>query len=311
MISCKRDCVPQFGSPMNGISLSLAIPTHNRAEVLVGLLDTLSLARNRTASPPDVWILVNGEFSGYESVVEKTSDWPWLKWLWDPTAGLARARNQALRKLKTTHIAFLDDDARVGPNWIIEAKRAIQRFPEAAALGGPYTADFDARAKPRWLPDGFGSAHVGHPEGPVRFVNGGNMIVAREAALSAGGFPEHLGMRGTRRLWGEETALFLEFERRGLPIVLVPAMTVRHLVNDNLLTLCGHLTESFKRGWSHGVIFPLGGQNFIVNGAMSAGVALVFVSLGLGHFVIFGHVEHLTRGLYKLGQAASAFRKAP
>lgn len=241
---------------MTNARLSIVVPTRNRADILAGLLESLDRAQRSAGLRMDVWVLVNGDFSGYGSIAKGTSDWDWLKWLWDPTPGLARTRNRALREINATFLAFLDDDARVDVNWFTEAEHALRRFPGAAAYGGPYTAAFEGRPRPKWLPQDFGSAHIGLPEGPVRFVSGGNMIVAREMALAAGGFPEHLGMTGAQRSWGEETALFLEFERRGQAVVLVPSMTVSHIVKPHLLTIRGFLLESWRKGLGHYLIFP-------------------------------------------------------
>ena len=294
---------------MSDERLAIAIPTFARPEYLVDALAALRQSRLNFKHAPRVWVIVNGPSDGYERLASTLSNDEWISWIWDPTEGLARARNRALREIHADHVAFLDDDARVAANWCSEAIRAIATYPKAAAIGGAVRAEFEGAAVPWWMPRDYGSSSVGAAEGEVRFVSGGNMIVSRALALDAGGFPEHLGMRGRRRAWGEETALLMEFARRGHTVVRFPSLEVSHVVKPHLHTLSGFLSESFAKGLQQSEIFPDSAYRrrdvpkVVLRSVMQIMTGTLRLALGAAS------AEEMYRGVRTLGRAVSAIRR--
>lgn len=125
--------------------------------------------------------------------------------------GLSRARNLGLSRARAPIVGFLDDDAMAASDWL---ERVLQLFSklkgDVDCVGGPVRPIYDD-LKPEWFRDEWETFHWGDHDRYLReresFV-GSNMFWKRSCLLSAGGFPEELGMRGSRLGLGEDTALF-------------------------------------------------------------------------------------------------------
>ncbi len=157
----------------------------------------------------------------------------------EPRRGLGRARNSGIRAARGGIIAFIDDDARAGPDWL---PRLIAPFddPEVYAAAGALAADPSSdpvlQAFDRLYRAGLPPARVTHeatqdPTGfPLRLAMQGigmNMAFRRDAFERFGYFDERFG-RGARVGDSEETDRFFALLRGGVKIVFEPSATVIH-----------------------------------------------------------------------------------
>lgn len=129
-------------------------------------------------------------------------------------AGLARARNRALREATTAYVAFLDDDVLPGICWGDAIARALGDG-QPGVLTGPVLPDPESWAVGIPADDVRLPARASGPLPPDGSCPGANLVLDREHALSVGGFDERFGHGGAFGVLGEETELIRRMLRAG------------------------------------------------------------------------------------------------
>lgn len=226
------------------LDITVAVCTWNRAPLLAETLGILSAVRVPAGVEWECLVVDNNSTDRTRDVVASFADRLPLRGLFEPIAGLARARNRASCEARGDVVLFLDDDIRVGGEWLAAYVEAIARRPEASYFGG--------RIVPRYLSDppafvtsnlptlagllgmldfGAEERHFRDRESPY----GGNMAV-RRAVFTSCSFDERLGHRHDERVLGDETDFFEELHRWGRVGVWVPAAKGEHLVPPEHLT---------------------------------------------------------------------------
>lgn len=216
-------------------ALTVAICTHNRPQLLDGLLSVLlpQLARlhirlivvDSASCPPAV---ISPEH------VERYGDLVTLVRL--DVAGISRARNAAFHHCVTPWIGYIDDDELPPSDWAHEALLLIARLPDScAACSGNVTPQWPAAPPPavgpRWL------AYLSMLNRAGEFDQGrrtrfgvGHSLVRRDALAAVGEFDTSLGRDGVSLLSGEESHLVEVLLRRGWQIWHSDRITVAHVV---------------------------------------------------------------------------------
>lgn len=151
------------------------------------------------------------------------------------TEGAGSARNLGVQRARGSIVAFLDDDATAGAQWIETALGAIEN-PQVLGVGGTIEPAWD-HGRPPWLAREFywtvGCTYPGLPRtaAPVRNLIAANMFVRREEFLELGGFRSGFGKTGARS-GTEETDLCIRALKRWPEKVWLhhPEVTVRHRV---------------------------------------------------------------------------------
>jgi glycosyltransferase involved in cell wall biosynthesis len=177
--------------------------------------------------------------------------------LFEPLAGLSRARNRALHWASGADVlAFVDDDAVVEPGWYDALRRRWDEAPaEVACIGGPIRPRYSV-PPPAWFSDGI--AHVLtllDRGGEVRdldpdqeAVYGANISFRVEPLRQAGGFDPRLGHSGGRTFFAEEDEAQRALVRLGYRVRYVPDAAVEHVIPPERLTRASFIRRRFWFG---------------------------------------------------------------
>jgi len=129
--------------------VTVVMPTYNRAALLPNAIRS---ALNQTvAHLCDIVVVDDGSTDDTREVVASFGSR--IHYLYQPNAGLAAARNTAIRASRNEFVAFLDDDDEWEPDKTERQLDAFRRWPEALLVAGRATARYaDGRTKPHPLP---------------------------------------------------------------------------------------------------------------------------------------------------------------
>jgi glucosyl-dolichyl phosphate glucuronosyltransferase len=174
------------------------------------------------------------------------------------TPGLGGARNSGVMVARGSVVAFLDDDALAGPDWLERLRREYEN-EQVLGVGGSIEPRW-AGGRPRWFPDEFawvvGCTYRGMPTtaASVRNLIGCNMSFRRDVLRALGGFRLGYGCDETdfcirvRRLWPQGELRY------------VPEAKVVHLVPPERSRWRHFRRRCFFEGGSKAVVSWLDGR---------------------------------------------------
>jgi glycosyltransferase involved in cell wall biosynthesis len=232
--------------PENKLKISIIICSYNRANYIVGameslynqtlsrdLFETIVVDNNSSDNTKELcldFIASHKDYNGY--------------YFEEKQQGASFARNTGVEKSQSPLIVFMDDDAIADNDFLERIIDFFETHPEADALGGRIIPKF-IPAEPKWM-SYYVSSLIGnfhYSEEIVPFKTGkypleSNMIVKKKDFLEAGGFNTNLpGVKGTLRIGGEGKEFFLKLQNDFHKIIYYdPAIRVQHIVEVNKLT---------------------------------------------------------------------------
>ena len=170
---------------------TVVIPLYNKAAYVQRALDSVFA---QTLPPTEIIVVNDGSTDGGDAVVRRQAD-PRVRVIDQLNRGVSVARNAGLAAAGQPFVAFLDADDSWRPGFLQTMQAAIAAIPgavlyaagfELVGAGGarlPYAVAGPPAAGPREV-DFFATCRHGHP------LHMSTTVVARDAALAAGGFPE-------------------------------------------------------------------------------------------------------------------------
>jgi GT2 family glycosyltransferase len=202
-------------------SLSVVIPTRNRASQLRRCLASLALARSAATDPVEVVVVDDGSEDDTADVLcaARAEGQVHVVHRHVAARGPAAARNHGWLSAKGSLIAFTDDDCEVDAGW-------IAALVAAAAVEGPHVAAVGGRVRPAG--DDRVSAYMTlhrilEPPTSLRYVVTANCLFRRSALEAVGGFDEAVRAPG-----GEDPGLCLKLGRLGHAFAYEPSAVVTH-----------------------------------------------------------------------------------
>jgi hypothetical protein len=172
-------------------------------------------------------------------------------------------------------VAYVDDDARAGENWLKTALVLLANTkPAPLCLGGPILP-FYSTTKPIWFKEEI-RTRGDSPRylRPGESFSGSNMIWRKEIVEALGGFDVRSGVRGDYLSIGEETVLFEKiwhsFEQPHF--YYSPELAVQHWVPLAKMTVSYQLKRAFAAGQSwnrlHGPRISWRRMRFLIGGVL-------------------------------------------
>jgi GT2 family glycosyltransferase len=165
-----------------------------------------------------------------------------VRYVREPTPGLACAHNRALPEITSPIVAFTDDDVVVDPEWLANLVAGFGAAPDVACVTGmifPLELDtpaqqlveraigFNKGIERRLYRVGTPGADVLFPYAAGRFGSGANMAFRTDVLRSLAGFDPALGT-GTLARGGDDLAAFFDVVAAGHALVYEPAAVIFH-----------------------------------------------------------------------------------
>ena len=245
-------------------SVTIAIPTHNRARTLGETLDSLRALARPDDVALDCVVIDNASTDNTPRVVEQaavSSQFP-IRRVLEPRQGSSFARNRAVDEARDDFIFFLDDDAVADPQWLGAMLAAMETRNLDAACG---------MVLPRWSmppPPWLGpklwvklavhdrAAIEAAPAAAVEVLDNyfsANVGFRRSAFGRFGRFREDLGVVGKNPMSGEDTELFARIIASRGKMGFVPGAIVHHLIGPERMTREYLRHKSFAYGFGSAV----------------------------------------------------------
>lgn len=241
---------PLAVQPVKGFAdepVTVAVCTFRRPQGLARTLQGLWAQQDLAGCAVTVLVVDNDAQASARSVAESAlPPSPWiLRYVVEPTPGVAAARNRCLAEATTELIAFVDDDELPRPDWLATLLRC-HSSTAADAVFGSVVPQFDA-SPPAWSGSGALFAKPRHPTGHVvgwEAAYTANVLLSRRLLRAAGGgFDERFAASG-----GEDTQLFWRAERAGAKLVWCDEAIVYEHVPPARVRLVWLLRRALKGG---------------------------------------------------------------
>ncbi len=246
-------------------SVTIAIPTHNRARTLSETLDSLKALAIPDDASVECVVIDNASTDDTPGVVEAAANssprFP-IRRVLESRQGSSFARNRAVDEARGEFIFFLDDDATADREWLRALLSALEIRGLDAACG---------MVLPRWSappPSWLGrrlwvklavhdraaieSAPTTEVEALENYFSA-NVGFRRSAFERFGRFREDLGVVGGNPMSGEDTELFARIIEKGGRMGFVPHAIVHHLIGPERMTAEYLRHKSFAFGFGSAI----------------------------------------------------------
>jgi glycosyltransferase involved in cell wall biosynthesis len=227
--------------------ISFIVCTRNRVELLKECLNSI-LTQKNSAVDFEIIVVDNNSTDATAAYVQKLrvqSDR--VKYVFESQPGLSQARNTGVLEAKFPYVAFIDDDGKIRPDFLLIFAEVIRKY-DFDCFGGWFVPWYRT-PKPKWLPADIGTYPKWREDVGItqqgQDLPGGIMIIKKNALELCGGFPTDAGMRGDVVGYGEENIVQQKLRAMGKAVGFVPDMILEHLVAEYKYKLSWHFKRQF------------------------------------------------------------------
>lgn len=227
---------------MSAIRISAIICTLNRAGYLEKAIQSL-VDQTLPKEQYEIIVVDNGSTDNTKTIVEGFKQLKNLRYIYEPVTGLSQARNTGWQSAQGEYVAFIDDDAIAGSEWL---QRIVEVFdtvhPQPASIGGKVIPIWEIE-RPTWLTKGLEKllTILDWADKPrfldegYQFLVGTNVAYQRGILQRFGGFNTNLGRKGTNLLGNEESLLKRRLQEHNMRVYCHPEICVQHHIQAERL----------------------------------------------------------------------------
>jgi len=238
------------------MKISVVICTHNRATSLKRTL--LSVSGLIFPTHEYEVIVVDNASTDETKTIVTSLNIQNLKYIYEPTLGLSKARNTGWLDAHGTYIAFLDDDTTVSEMWLKNLIEGFQTSDVKHLCVGGQIAPVPSLKKPDWLHENLlfclGFLDRGNniiiQNDTSFFLHGCNMSFKRTTLEHFGGFSEKMGRYGKNLMSGEDILLQKLIVTEGGSLCYHPEAAVIHYISPERLTRKWFIKRMYWEGVS-------------------------------------------------------------
>ena len=245
-------------------SITVAIPTHNRAATLRETLASIAALQVPPDAALDCLVVDNASTDETPAEVDAAALGASfaIRRVAEPRMGSSFARNRAIDEAAGEFVFFIDDDAIAERSWAVEMLAALETRRLDAACG--MVLPRWSVAPPAWLGPSLWvklAVHVrdrieSEPPAKAEILANyysANVGFRRSALVRFGKFREDLGVVGGNPISGEDTELFERILARGGTMGFAPRAVVHHLIPPERMTRAYLRRKSFAYGFGSAI----------------------------------------------------------
>jgi len=240
--------------------ISVVICTHNGAKTINRAIQSL-IKQSLPQNTFEILIIDNASTDNTEAVVRRLNDVKNLRYFFEPKLGLSNARNKGWMNAEGKYVAYLDDDAIAGPDWLERILNAFLSVPTAGAVGGKVDPVWEV-APPPWVNDLLKRflSLLDWSETPVvlddrQYLVGTNICFPRMILDKYSGFPADLGRKGKTLISNEEIELIKKIKKDNYAVYYDPRIRVEHIINSSRLKPNWFRRRFFSQGISDAILY--------------------------------------------------------
>ena len=245
-------------------SITVAIPTHNRAATLRETLASIAALQVPLDAALDCLVVDNASTDETPAEVDAAALGASfaIRRVAEPRMGSSFARNRAIDEARGDFVFFIDDDAIAEKSWAVEMLAAFESRKLDAVCG--LVLPRWSVPPPAWLGpslwvklavherDHIESEPVAKAEVLANYYSA-NVGFRRSAFARFGKFREDLGVVGGNPISGEDTELFERILRKGGSMGFAPRAVVHHLIPPERMTRAYLRRKSFAYGFGSAI----------------------------------------------------------
>jgi len=245
------------------MEISVVICTYNRSKRLRNTLNSLFEQKVDNETQWEIVVIDNNSSDDTYDVVRNLNSKIPITYAREEEQGLSHARNRGIKEAKGKYIAFIDDDALAGSNWIRALHETFKNFDCDAVGGRTYLKPM--KKLPGWLTKdlwGF-LACLDYGDQPFQidrrqFIYGTNMAFPREIFNKLGYFNTELGRTGYVPTGGEESELLGRIFSYSGKAYYQPKAEVYHIIDEYKLRKQYFRRLHYYEGRSSGKAYDMG-----------------------------------------------------